>query len=136
MGWGSNKTDAHAVASFEFNKGPDMDTKTYEGTANFSNVMVKWAPLATLVGSTEDFDNVNVYPNPTNGLVNIDFKRELTNASILVTDASGKTLVNESDLKIGKGAKSVDLGKFPNGMYFISIESNDLKYVYKVMMKR
>lgn len=136
MGWGSNKTTDHAVTSFAFTKGPNPDTKTYTGTTNYSNVQLKWVPLATLVGSTEDFNDVNVFPNPTTGKVNIDFKRELAKASIKVTDAAGKTLVAERDIKIGIGAKVIDLSAYQTGMYFINIESGDLNYIYKVMINR
>jgi len=111
MGWGSNKTDAHAVTSFAFNKGPAKDSQTYTGTTNFSNAVVQWLPLVTLIGATEDFDNVNVFPNPTTGMVNIDFKSELSNASIIVVDASGKAVVNQKDLRISKGTKAFGLCK-------------------------
>lgn len=135
MGWGSNKTTAHAVTSFTFTKGPAHDARTYAGTTNYTNVKLDWTPLATLAGSTEGFDNVNVFPNPTTGKLTIDFKKELAKASIKVTDATGKTLFSEKDIKIQVGSKAIDLSAYPQGIYFINIESGDLKYNYKVLMK-
>lgn len=135
MGWGSNKTTAHAVSSFTFTKGPASDSRTYTATANYTNVQAVWAPLATLAGSTENLDNVNVFPNPTTGKVIIDFKKELAKASVKVTDATGKTLFVQKDMKVQAGAKTIDLSAYPQGIYFINIESDDLKYNYKVLMK-
>ena len=135
MGWGANKTTAHAVSSFTFTKGPARDVRTYTGTANYTNVQLEWAPLATLAGTTEGFDNVNVFPNPTTGKVTIDFKKEMANASIKVTDAAGKTLYAQKDIKVQAGTKAIDLSANPQGIYFINIESGDLKYNYKVLIK-
>jgi hypothetical protein len=135
MGWGSNKTEDHAVNSFAFTKGPARDAKAYGGTVNFTNVQLVWTPLATLAGSTEGFDNVNVFPNPTTGKISINFKKELAKASVKVTDATGKTLFSEQDIKISAGPKAIDLSSYPQGIYFIDVESGDLKYNYKVLMK-
>lgn len=135
MGWGSNKTTAHAVNSFTFTKGPARDVRTYTATTNYTNVQAEWAPLATLAGSTENLDNLNVFPNPTAGKVIIDFKKELAKASIKVTDATGKTLFAQKDMKVQAGAKAIDLSAYPQGIYFINIESDDLKYNFKVLMK-
>jgi flagellar hook assembly protein FlgD len=135
MGWGSNKTTDHAVSSFTFTKGATQDSRTYTGTVNYSNVQLKWAPLATLAGTTEGFDNVNVFPNPTTGKVTIDFKKEMAKASIKVTDAAGKTLFEQKDTKVQAGTKAIDLSAKPEGIYFINIESGDLKYNYKILIK-
>lgn len=135
MGWGANKTTAHAVTSFSFTKGPARDVKSYTGTANYTNVQLEWNPLATLAGTTEDFDNVNVFPNPTSGKVAIDFKKELAKATIKVTDAAGKILFTQKDITLQAGKKEIDLSAHPQGIYFINIESGDLKYNYKLLIK-
>lgn len=135
MGWGANKTTAHAVTSFTFTKGPARDVRTYAGTTNYTNIQLEWNPLTTLAGSTEGFDNVNVFPNPTTGKVIIDFKKDLAKATITVTDAAGKTLLAQKDIKVQAGAKAIDLSANPEGIYFINIESGDLKYNYKLLIK-
>lgn len=135
MGWGSNKTTAHAVNSFTFTKGKVRDVRTNAGTVNFTNVQLEWNPLATLAGTTEGFDNVNVFPNPTTGKVIIDFKKEMAKASIRVTDAAGKTIFAQKDTKVQAGTRAIDLSANPGGIYFINIESGDLKYNYKILMK-
>ena len=136
MGWGSNKTTDHAVASFTFTKGATSQHLTPTATTNYSGVTIDWTAIATLVGATENFDNVCVYPNPATGLVNINFGNELKDASLTVVNSVGKTLISEQNTKIPNGLKQVDLTTYPNGMYFITIQSENLKYTYKVLINK
>lgn len=136
MGWGNNKTTAHAVTSFTFTKGPNAQHLTPTATTNFLNVVIDWTPMSTLIDAVENFDNVNVYPNPTTGLVNLKFISELEGATIKVTDMSGKTLFSESKINIPVGSKHFDLSSYKNGLYFISIESGNLNYNYKVLINK
>lgn len=136
MGWGSNKTNDHVVASFTFTKGPSSQHLTPTATANFSNVTIDWTTVATLVGTTENLDNICVYPNPAKGLIHINFDHELLNASLLVVNPVGKTISSERNIKIPAGPKQIDLSNYPNGLYFITIQSESLKYTYKVLINR
>lgn len=136
MGWGSNKTADHSVTSFTFTKGASSQHLTPTGTANYSNVVIDWATIATLIGTTENFDNICVYPNPSTGLVNINFNRELNAASLIVVNSLGKTVISERNIKIPEGPEFIDLSAYPNGMYFITIQSENLKYTYKVLITR
>jgi hypothetical protein len=136
MGWGSNKTNDHAVASFTFTKGTTAQHVTPAGTTNYTNPVIDWTPLATLVDAKENFDNECVYPNPTTGIININFSRELKGASLKVVNAEGKTLISEPAVNIPVGPKLIDLSQYRNGLYFISIQSAELKTTYKVLMNR
>ena len=136
MGWGKDHVAAHAVKFFTFTKGAAPQHLTPAGTTNFLNVVIDWTPVATLIGTTESFDNVNVFPNPTTGIVNINFSQEMSGASVLVTDLAGKSLLSERNIKIPVGSKLLDLSKFQNGLYLISIESGNTKYRYKVFINK
>lgn len=136
MGWGSNKTTDHAVTSFTFTKGAVSQHHTPTGTTNYTNVVIDWKPLATLIGTTEDFDNVCSYPNPSSGKVNLDFKRELKGASLVVINSKGETVISEQNIEIPIGTKVMDLSNKPNGLYFITIHSAELKSSYKVLIDR
>jgi len=56
---------------------------------------------------------IEVYPNPTNGLLNIN----LTDGSLIFIYDSNARLVRQFNLN--KGANQIDLSKYPNGLYFI-----------------
>lgn len=136
MGWGSNKTSDHAVTSFTFTKGTTAQHVTPTGTTNYTSPTIDWTPLATLVDAKENFDNECVYPNPTTGIININFSRELKSATLKVVNAEGKTLISEHALNIPVGSKLIDLSQYQNGLYFITIQTSDLKTTYKVLMNR
>ena len=137
MGWGSNKTTDHAVNSFTFTKGPTAQKLTPTGTANYTNVTVDWVPVSTLAGVIENFENLCIFPNPSNGLVNINFARDLQTASIHIVNSQGKTVFSERYYKLSAGSKKIDLRNCPDGLYIIHIESDDnLHYNYKVLLNR
>jgi hypothetical protein len=136
MGWGSNKTADHAVTSFTFTKGTASQHLTPTGTTNYTNVVIDWKSLATLIGTTENFDNECSFPNPSTGKVNINFNRELQGSSIKVINSRGETVTSERNIQIPVGTKVIDLANKPNGLYFITIQSAELKYTYKVLINR
>ena len=136
MGWGKDHVVNHAVKFFTFTKGGSPQHLTPTGTTNFTSIVIDWNPVATLIGTIESFDNVNVYPNPTTGMVNINFNNELDGASMVVVNSAGKTVVSERNLKIPAGTKLIDMSNFQNGLYIISFESGRLKYNYKVLINK
>jgi hypothetical protein len=136
MGWGSNKTTDHVVTSFTFVKGPSSQHLTPAATANYSNIVIDWTTVATLVGTTENLDNICVYPNPATGLIHINFNHELQGTELKVVNSFGKIVISERNAKIPAGPKQIDLSTYPNGLYFITIQSESLKYTYKVLINR
>lgn len=73
----------------------------------------------------EDLDSateISVFPNPTNGMVNIAITSELlNNSSIEVYDAVGKLVLREA---LSKQSTSVNLNRLEEGAYFYKIASN------------
>lgn len=136
MGWGSNKTNDHAVASFTFTKGPTAQHLQPAGTTNYTSPKIDWIPLATLVGATENFDNACVFPNPTTGSITINFSRELKNASLQVMNAEGKAVFSERAVQIPVGPKLIDLSQCRNGLYLITVQTPELKNTFKVLIDR
>jgi len=136
MGWGSNKTTDHAVSSFQFVKGASPQHQSLNSTTNFTNGVLDWVPVTTLSGVTENFGNVCMFPNPTSGTINILFARELQDASIMVTNESGKSLFSEHNQRIPAGLKSMDISAYRNGLYYITIQSADLHFTYKILLNR
>ncbi len=61
-----------------------------------------------------------LYPNPTENVLNITMKESLDHGVLKVRDISGKVLftANTND------TTSIDLTNYTSGMYFVSIESN------------
>jgi hypothetical protein len=77
-------------------------------------------------------DNIRVFPNPTNGIVNVTLPEKYTNqnAVFIVHSSVGKQVL-ETEYKISNAPVRLDLSKQPKGAYFIMIRINgvDIKTV-------
>ena len=72
-------------------------------------------------------DNLfNIYPNPTNDIINIDTKGNSQYLSANVYDIFGKLLINTSNNKIG-------LNKFEDGVYILEIKTPKNTYTTRII---
>ncbi len=68
-------------------------------------------------------DNISIFPNPTNGIVNISISYELAgNTSIEVYDAIGKLVIKEN---LTNNTSTINLSKVEDGMYVFKIINNN-----------
>ena len=109
----------HASIYFDYNA-PVVTNSTLNtiGTANPANVGVK--PVA---GAYSSF---TVYPNPANSSFNAIINSNASgNATITVTDVTGKTLITKT-IAIQRGAQTipVDVSQVAPGIYFVSCTEN------------
>lgn len=74
--------------------------------------------------STDNFlvDNFSIYPNPTNGIVNVIGKNNAVINSIQITDVNGRIIKN-LDMK-GVQETQLDITDLTAGMYFLNIQTN------------
>ena len=70
---------------------------------------------------------LNVYPNPTDGIININFvSEELDNFEITVIDAFGNLVSKEEKQNfVGEYTKQVDLSAYSRGIYLVQIKTQD-----------
>jgi hypothetical protein len=81
-------------------------------------------------------ENVNIYPSPSNGLVNIQFNRsELLNAEIMVTDQSGR-IVYKMRNKSESNLIQLNLQHLSNGIYFIKVNAQNKVPVKKLLISK
>lgn len=76
------------------------------------------------LGMTKLATSIEVYPNPSSDLVNLNFElQESNDTRIVIYDAYGKqvALVNQNLLNSGSQHFTYDVSKFEKGVYFISI---------------
>ena len=84
---------------------------------------------------TVDMKNLNVYPNPTSGLLTFDWKGEKVNVDIAVYRQLGQ-LVMHDEVK-ASSMKVLNLGKLANGTYQVVVKDADgKKGVIKVQVNR
>ena len=78
-------------------------------------------------GDVDLGENLNVYPNPTDGMININFvSEELDNFEITVIDAFGNLVSKEEKQNfVGEYTKQVDLSAYSRGIYLVQIKTQD-----------
>lgn len=90
------------------------------------------------VQDNEVIENTTLYPNPTNGEVNIEI--EATNnasASINIVDVLGKT-VNQKNITLSKGLNKVKLNssaELVSGIYFVNIQQGKTTKSLKLIVR-
>ncbi len=82
--------------------------------------------------------SLRVFPNPSNGLVNVVFDLPAgETATLEVTNVLGE-VVYSATRNVGAGAQRelVDLGSLNNGIYYMTITAGDLKSTRKVTLNK
>jgi hypothetical protein len=77
----------------------------------------------------ENAANVNLYPNPTNGLLNIEGQGTM---HIIVSNLMGQKLMEAE----AEGNTTLDLSRYESGMYLVRIEYADGVMVQKVNVRQ
>jgi hypothetical protein len=90
-------------------------------------------PKTDLTASAVEFV---VYPNPSNGLVNINFTSTTeATASIEVVDMNGRVLqTNQVQTNIGIVESNLDLSGLANGMYFVRLVTAEATSTQRVQL--
>jgi hypothetical protein len=87
-----------------------------------------WPPIPWVGIYEKGEDNVFVYPNPTNGITNIEYR--LTNDEVVglsIFDINGKEVIRWTDemQPHGKHRKCLDVSNLPTGIYYYRIQAGD-----------
>lgn len=89
---------------------------------------------------SHELKNMKIFPNPGNGQITVHYftnRREST--TILVTDIIGRKMHEETDIYFGpeSNSKFVDLSRLPDGIYLVTIVTEDGKSgTYKQIISR
>ncbi len=79
-----------------------------------------------------------IYPNPGNGTLHLIFQTGVSKATVTASNILGQNVwgpyqYDESDFD---GEVVIQLGKIPDGIYFININSEDYSYTTKYILRR
>ena len=75
-------------------------------------------------------ENIDIYPNPTLGILNIASADKFNSLSI--TNIIGKELLFAKDFS----AKTIDLSSYKNGVYFININTDKGTHIEKIILSK
>ena len=101
-------------------------------------VRMNFDPIVSTAEIEASLGNLNIYPNPTTENATIDFELvNDTDVEIVVTDLSGKVMTAQhlGRLNGGQQTTTVDASSFANGIYFVTIKTDNTKTTQKFIKK-
>ena len=103
--------------------------------ANGINGMYYFGTDATLANSSFDFDNsIAIYPNPNNGVFNIQFTSQSSNLiKINVHDIRGREVYAKAYTNNGFFNEVLQLNQAQAGIYIVTIQDGDNKVMKKII---
>lgn len=123
-------TTGTAIRYFPFVKGPGATNPTFADDANFTAI--------SAVLSSPSFSmkpEVAIYPNPTTGILNLDFKNDVN--YIRIINILGKVVYNEKITEdLTNSNKRIDLSNLVGGIYIVSVSNDIGTSNYKVILNR
>jgi hypothetical protein len=123
-------TTGTAIRYFPFVKGPGATNPTFIDDANYTGI--------TAILSSPSFSikpEVSIYPSPTNGILNMDFKNEVNNIRII--NILGKVVYNEKVTEdLTNGNKRIDLTNLVGGIYIVSVSNDNGTSITKVVLNK
>jgi hypothetical protein len=78
-------------------------------------------------------DRISVYPNPSDGIFNLNWEDDATVLDLNVYDLSGKLILTKS--KVTGGRDQIDLTQVAQGVYFLNIDSANGSITKKLIVK-
>lgn len=81
-----------------------------------------------------DYDNITVFPNPANDHLEVEFdSQELFNCNIRIYSEFGQQIVSKV-LKSTDSNQIIDVSEFPNGLYLVRLNGENLKFIQKIVI--
>lgn len=113
-------------------------TYTVTVTDYFGGTATRTFNLGTVgISQVQDEVELSVYPNPTNGLVNVSVKLNTANdVTLEVMNALG-AVVNTTSLGNTSGTQhQLDLGDLPTGVYFVKVSAGSAVSVERITLSK
>ncbi len=93
-------------------------------------VMIRLSSDASLSVDAVSLEGVNVYPNPSTGLINVSNDLSVEN-TIVVTDLAGKIVTS----KVASVATTIDLSTVGTGVYLVEVSNKNGKKVERIVVQ-
>ena len=113
----------------------------YSSNQNNRNVLnvvkEKITPNSEILGVQEEQGNsfISLFPNPSNGNMYINSPKSLNTYEIKAIDIMGRCVFIETLNQVGNQAQ-LDLSALNNGVYFLSISSENGNFIEKVIIQK
>ena len=88
-------------------------------------------PLLSTVQNKKSKININILPNPSTGIFNIQSENPFENVNITVADLNGRIVYETKSENFDN--KSLDLNHLQSGIYILKISNASVKYSQKLV---
>jgi hypothetical protein len=136
MAWDQSLTTGKTVNSYPFTKGPSLFQSNPANTANFLNMSVKWTPSTTGIEGALEGKEINVYPNPNHGSLNIDFKQPQAECLLQIINEAGKVQYAKKLSNLPVGPMNFDLSALPDGAYYCTLRFPEKTVVFTLILSK
>ena len=118
LNYGNGKAVFYVYDANDINRG---DTVSFD---------IRWPNLLSTneISFEEQF---NIYPNPANDVLNVNSEYEMS-AAITMTNAIGEVVLKETLDTFD--VKRIDISELPQGIYFVTLTSENKKLIKKVVV--
>mgnify|MGYP006375991873 FL=1 len=87
-------------------------------------------------GELASANRLNVYPNPTAGVLNVEYTAEKGNAQVTVLDLSGRVVMTQTHANVaGQNTLQLDLSKVAKGAYMLNVQTNGSNNQVRVVVE-
>ncbi|MEN8810085.1 MAG: Omp28-related outer membrane protein [Flavobacteriales bacterium] len=103
----------------------------FTGTSNYGNNLyldnIRIVDAVTSsINENESSTSLNIYPNPSNGMVNLEYiSRNLGDITINIINTLGANVYTTNAVSNGSLNKSIDLSQMTKGIYFVNVVSEN-----------
>ena len=104
-------------------------TVGYGGNSSSATTKVIWQDCTSLLHYQKEDINVKIFPNPTNGIVNIEIPDKIRDFEVRVYNSNGSLLMSK------RNQKRINLSRNAKGLYFIQILTDESLVMRKVILK-
>jgi hypothetical protein len=121
----------HTTTSFHLGKQSNASTIHY-GYSYQSHSICRSAKEVVSVNELPDVAGIRIFPNPTNGILNLEIPSSVTNLKINIYDVSGRSIYSQK-IK-GQNIWQIDLSSKAKGVYFLEYTIDSKKEVKKLII--
>jgi len=85
--------------------------------------------ISSIVNTGSADITANIFPNPTQGSIDISTSQPVTNAVVTLSDINGATI---QQITMNGSFISFDLSRYASGSYMVTVKNSSVNFVFKV----
>jgi len=101
---------------------------------NFATETILVDPC-TGINDMYGLSGIRIYPNPTKGMITVDFDQNIRIAEVLVVNLLNKVVFAESTETITEKNMNINLSNLAKGIYFIKLKTDKVEETVKVILQ-